>query len=197
MKKLLVTLLTTVLVASMVACGGKDDVNNETTETAGVSTETVSTDNTEETETQVTTETTTEAVGLEGTFGEALAEAFKTFAEANPDATSEDVVAALSPIMENYFGPMVMPVEEGLLTGFDNAEIKGFEEGSTFAPMIGTIPFIGYVFTLPADADSDAFVATLKDNANPRWNICTEADETIIETVGNKVFFVMCPSSFE
>ena len=192
MKKILVTVLTTVLVASMAACGGKDDVTTETTETSAVSTETVIT----ETETIETTET-TEAVELEGTFGEALTEAFKTFAEANADATSEEVVAAISPIMENYFGPMVMPVEEGLLTGFDNAEIKGFEEATTFAPMIGTIPFVGYVFTLPADADADAFVTTLTDNANPRWNICTEADETVVETVGNKVFFVMCPSSFE
>ena len=41
---------------------------------------------------------------------------------------------------------------QGMAVGKDS-EIKGFEEGSTFAPMIGTIPFIGYVFTLPADAD--------------------------------------------
>jgi len=37
----------------------------------------------------------------------------------------------------------------------------------------------------------------LKDNANPRWNICTEAEETVVGSVDNKVFFVMCPKSFE
>ena len=57
-----------------------------------------------------------------------------------------------------------------------------------------TIPFVGYIFVLDADADAEAFVQTLKDNADPRWNICTEADETIAEHVGNTVFFVMCPA---
>jgi hypothetical protein len=38
---------------------------------------------------------------------------------------------------------------------------------------------------------------TLKDNADPRWNICVEAEETVCEQVGNKVFFVMCPKSLE
>ena len=66
-----------------------------------------------------------------------------------------------------------------------------------FAPMIGTIPFVGYVFTLAEGADAEAFVKTLSDNANPRWNICTEAEDTIIEAVGNKVFFLMCPKSLE
>ena len=41
-----------------------------------------------------------------------------------------------------------MPVEPGLLTGFGNTEITGFKEGVMFAPMIGTIPFVGYVFVL-------------------------------------------------
>jgi len=90
-----------------------------------------------------------------------------------------------------------MSVEEGYLTGFGNAEIKGFKEGAMFAPMIGTIPFVGYVFTLEnADKASD-FIAQLKKNANLRWNICTEADEMITGNVGNKVFFVMSPVSFE
>lgn len=95
------------------------------------------------------------------------------------------------------FGGASMSVEPGFLNGFDNAEIKGFSEGYMFAPMIGSIPFIGYVFTLDADTDASSFVANLKANANKRWNICTEADEMIAGNVGNKVFFVMCPASFD
>ncbi len=90
-----------------------------------------------------------------------------------------------------------MPVEEGLLTGFDNAEIKGFKEGVMFAPMIGTIPFVGYIFELAEDTDAETFKTTLKESANLRWNICVTAEELIVESEGNKVFFLMCPKSFE
>lgn len=90
-----------------------------------------------------------------------------------------------------------VPVEPGYLTGFDNAEIKGFKEGVMFAPGIGTIPFVGYVFTLEDGVNVAEFAKTLKSNANPRWNICTTADETVVDYSGNKVFFLMCPSTFE
>ena len=43
-------------------------------------------------------------------------------------------------------------------------------------------------------ADAEALLQPLKDNADPPWHICTEADETIAEHVGNTVFFVMCPA---
>lgn len=90
-----------------------------------------------------------------------------------------------------------MPVEEGLLSGFDNAEIRGFKNGVMFAPMIGSIPFVGYVFELENSAGVSAFIANLEKNANRRWNICVEADETVTGSAGNKVFFVMCPNTLE
>lgn len=62
--------------------------------------------------------------------------------------TAEEIANAVikSPVLP--FQPMVMPVEPGLLNGFDNNEITGFKDGVVFAPMIGSIPFIGYVFVL-------------------------------------------------
>lgn len=95
------------------------------------------------------------------------------------------------------FSGGAMPVEPGFLTGFDNTEIKGFKEGAMFAPMIGTIPFVGYVFTLEDSAKASDFISTLKSAANLRWNICTSADEMVAGSSGNKVFFVMSPKSFE
>lgn len=95
------------------------------------------------------------------------------------------------------FMPAVMPVEEGWLNGFGDAEITGFKEGAMFGPMIGTIPFIGYVFELKDETDVNQFISTLKSNANLRWNICTEADEMVVCSVDKKVFFVMCPKYFE
>ena len=78
------------------------------------------------------------------------------------------------------FEAVTMAVEPGLLMGFDNAEITDFKEGVMFAPMMGTIPFVGYVFALEEGTDVEAFKTTLKENANLRWNICTEAEELTI-----------------
>ena len=127
------------------------------------------------------------------TVGEVLLADFKANAEGN----AQEIVDG---IMQNEILPfeaVTMPVEPGFLTGFDNAEITGFSEGVMFAPMMGTIPFVGYVFTLEDGADVDGFVQTLEDNANLRWNICTEAEELVVEAEGNTVFFVMCPAQFE
>lgn len=95
------------------------------------------------------------------------------------------------------FMPAVMPVEEGWLNGFGDAEITGFKEGAMFGPMIGTIPFIGYVFELKDETDVNQFISILKSNADLRWNVCTEADEMAVCSVDKKVFFVMCPKYFE
>ena len=93
--------------------------------------------------------------------------------------------------------PAVMPVEEGWLNGFGDAEITGFKEGAMFGPMIGTIPFVGYVFELKDETDVNQFISILKSNADLRWNVCTEADEMAVCSVDKKVFFVMCPKYFE
>lgn len=95
------------------------------------------------------------------------------------------------------FAGGAVPVEPGFLVGFDNAEITGFKEGVMFAPMMGTIPFVGYIFELEDGADVDGFKQTLEDSANLRWNICTEAEELTVDSEGNKVFFLMSPMNFE
>ncbi len=128
------------------------------------------------------------------TLGSKLLAAFK----ANASSKSGEALAnAILSIPEIQFSPVVMPVEEGLLTGFVNNEIKGFKSGTVFAPMIGSIPFVGYIFELENEADVPDFISTLKSSANPRWNVCSEADEMITGSSGNIVFFVMCPASFE
>lgn len=95
------------------------------------------------------------------------------------------------------FSGMAMAVEPGLLMGFGNTEITGFSEGAMFGPSIGTIPFVGYVFTLDGSVDGSAFCQTLQSAADLRWNVCTEADELVVTQSGSKVFFLMCPTSFE
>ena len=115
----------------------------------------------------------------------------------NSEGTAQEVADRLIQNEILPFDAVTMPVESGFLTGFDNAEITGFKEGVMFAPMMGTIPFVGYVFALEDGADTEGFMQTLEDNANLRWNICTEAEEMIVEAEGSTVFFLMCPKSFE
>ena len=115
-------------------------------------------------------------------------------------AKSQNAKSIAEQLMANKiipFMPAVMPVEEGGLNGFGDAEITGFKEGAMFGPMIGSIPFIGYVFELKDETDVNQFISTLKSNADLRWNICTEADEMGVCSVDKKVFFVMCPKYFE
>ena len=54
--------------------------------------------------------------------------------------------------------------------------------------MIGSIPFVGYVFVLEDGTDKTEFISNLKENANLRWNICVEAEEMVTGVAGNKVF---------
>lgn len=115
-------------------------------------------------------------------------------ANAKDDMTCEDIAWKLSENEKMDFMPVVMPVEEGYLNGF-SAEISGFKSGAVFAPMIGSIPFIAYVFEV--DGNADALVKALKDAHDLRWNICTSADEMLTEVKGNKVCFVMAPTNFE
>ena len=93
----------------------------------------------------------------------------------------------------NGVSMLSMPMEPGFLNGFDT-EITGYRKAVVFAPAIGSIPFVGYIF----ETDDPAGLAeTLRAHADLRWNICTEADEMVCEPVGNYVFFVMAPESFE
>lgn len=82
---------------------------------------------------------------------------------------------------------------EDYMPGF-KAEIKNYKKAYTISPMIGSIPFVAYVFE---SDDADKLIEELELNADKRWNICTEADEVKIEKQDNIVFIVMAPKSFE
>lgn len=192
-RKILSSLLAATIACSIVACGGK---KNEVT--PSIEAEPVVTQAPEVTEEPTATEEATGNDTVQGeTVGSVLLDVFHETVAANDSLDAAGIAETIISHESIAFGGATMPIEPGLLSGFDNAEITGFEEGVQFGPMIGSIPFIGYVFTLPEDADQTAFMDTLKDNANLRWNICVEADELIVEANGNKVFFLMCPNSFE
>ena len=169
MKKVIAIVLALVAVIGLVACAAG---NNEET-------------------------TVEETTAADMTVAATFAAAFKAEA-AKEDATTNTIATALSANEAVAFMPMVQDMEaDAWLAGFDAETMTGYEACTAFMPMIGTIPFVSYVFELAADADVDAFVATLEENANLRWNICTAAEEMLVETEGNFVFFIMAPLSFE
>ncbi len=132
------------------------------------------------------------------TLGGYLHAEFRTFLNENADADALKVAEHLAQTEKvSAISLMAIEVEPGLLNGFDNFEVKDFKKGAMFAPMMGTIPFVGYVFQLTDGADVEAFKTSLKENANLRWNICTEAEEMQVENQGNTVFFVMSPKTLE
>lgn len=204
MKKLVLTALALTLAFSMTACGSKEEPTPESTEAPTATEAPVATEAPEVTEAPEATEAPAE--GEDATendnqgavsgdsLGQTLLGEFKAM-----DASTDAYTMAETLIgheMIQFMGG-AMEVEPGLLSGFDNYEVTGFEKGAMFGPMMGSIAFVGYIFDLPEGADVDAFVTGLKDNANPRWQICVTADETIVETSGDKVFFLMSPLTLE
>ena len=204
MKKLVLTALALTLAFSMTACGSKEEPTPESTETPTTTEAPVATDAPEATdapavsdETPVEDEVTEDGNQAEvsgDSLGQILLGEFKAM-DASTDAyTMAETLIANENIL---FMGGAMEVEPGFLSGFDNYEVTGFEKGAMFGPMMGSIAFVGYIFDLPEGADADAFVTALKENANPRWQICVTADETIVEVNGDKVFFLMSPISLE
>ena len=132
----------------------------------------------------------------EKTLGNTLLADFKTKAKAG--MSNEEIANGLLRNPAIMFGGATNPVAPGdYLPGFDENEIKGYKSGVAFMPMIGAIPFVGYVFELDGTVGSSEFIARLKKKANMRWLVCAEAEEMVAGSEGNKVFFVMCPKSLE
>lgn len=126
------------------------------------------------------------------TIGQTLLEDFKTLAET--DSSMDSIAQKLT---ENKcFNGIAMQVTEvspGYLNGF-NSEVTDFISANMFSPMIGTIPFVGYIFS---SDNPEALAQELKDKAMLNWNICTTADEMVVEVVNGYVFFVMAPNTFD
>ncbi len=187
MKKIIALLLTLVLALSVVACTKNENNNTNDLNNA-----------TNETEEATPNETEEVAPSTDATVAQTLVSEFKTLA-ADTSLDAQAIADSLlgSAALANVGMMTTMPIEDVYLSGFDNYEVHGFTECVMFAPMIGVIPFVGYVFTVGDGVDANAFAADLEANANLRWNICVSADEVATSVEGTKVLFVMAPMSFE
>lgn len=216
MKKLIALLLTLAMVFSLAACSSgdnaPDDEDNGTEVTLPDETGTQEPDSAPDESTPEDdtaddgedeppdSDEPSEPEGDEGstpadsglTMGESLRAKFTELMESGETYSMESLAQTLVESDAIEFSGASMEVTEGYLAGFSE-EISGFSEGYMFGPVIGSIPFVGYVFYIEDSAEVDSFVETLEANADLRWNICTEAAEMVTASYGNTVFFVMCP----
>lgn len=199
MKKKLAIFMTTVLVISFAACGSQagdqGSGSSDPTQSVQGSTQDSTQDNTRNEE-STGQESDQQQGSSQDTMGQALLEDFRTRAQAGETGDLQTLGNSLLSNSVIQFKGAATMVETGYLQGFSK-EIDGFREGVMFGPMMGSIAFVGYVFRLEDGADVDAFVQNLKDNADPRWQICVEANETVVDVYENTVFFVMCPTDMD
>ncbi len=197
-KKLLVlTLSLTIAVTMLSACGSSKENASDSQESVGAegidhdkgdTEDSVSSEDKKPAEDQKPSEEQAE----EGTVANELKQLFLSEIE-----TTQDIEAIATTLGQSQglaeLSIMNMPVTPGYLNGFEE-EISGFNDGVMFSPMIGSIPFVGYIFETDTP---DELAATLEEKAMLNWNICTTADEMVTAVSGNYVFFVMAPYSFE
>lgn len=179
MKKIAALLLALSMMISIVACGGNKNNETTTNNSTTVTTDGTTAGSNTTTDANVTTDTTATTT-----------EAPVTSAVSVEDAANA-VISKVAALTDDMLVPMGMSMEAGYLTGFNN-EVSGFSECYAFMPMIGTIPFVGYVFRVSDAANAEAYLETLKSDSNPRWNLCTAADTTVTAIHGDLILFVMC-----
>lgn len=131
------------------------------------------------------------------TLGQTIFQTFQEAYAADPQAALDTLAQSLLTQETVGFQGTTTPVEPGTLMGFGNTAIEGFSQGVMFAPVIGVIPFLGYLFRLEEGTDGAAFMDTLQSAGDLRWNICTQADEMVVGQEGDVVFFLMCPYTLE
>lgn len=191
MKKLVAMMLTAAMVFSLTACGGNEAAGAE--KESNVESSVV--DESTEAGDAATGEAVIVAPEVEAdTFGGKMWDAFLAEMKENPDAAPIDVANVLIANEAIQFMGGTVEMEPGWFMGFTN-DVTGFDKAAQFGPMMTGVAFMGYIFTLEEGADVNAFITSLAGNADPRWNICVEADQTVIGAYGNTVFFLMCPIS--
>lgn len=188
MKKTLLAIIFALLVISLVACGTKKDDGKDTDDAindieSGTGTDVIAPDTDASTETDAETDS-------EELLSDSVVNAF--FEKAKDGMTAEEIANEMVKDGETEGYVVDVMGDDSYFMGFGNAEITGYSEAARFSPMIGTIPFMAYIFILDEGADSAAFIQMLLDNCNPRWNICTEADTVKAEQSGNAILFLMC-----
>ena len=189
MKKVIIFILCALMVLSVVSCG-KKDVENNVPDTDVTTPDDGNNDVVTPDDNEFIPDEGGEDNGDADTIAPAVAAWFVD--NAANYASAADVANALYDSGVVDYGCMVETFGKGdYYPGF-SAELENYSTVTGVLPMIGSIPLAIYVF----ETDNvDALKAELGEKADPRWNICTEAKETVVEAVGNYVLLAMCPAN--
>ncbi len=192
MKKILALALSILMLLALVACGEPADTTTETPDSSSEVPE-----NPENPENPEVPENVIAPDAEDGTWGAAFWADFQSALAANPGATSEVIANALLAAESGMAfvpmgGAMVMPWEAGYLQGFTE-EVHGFKNCALIMVNAPLYPFVGYVFELEDGADVKAFVKSLNDTYDLRWQICVEAEVATIGADGNYVLAILSP----
>ena len=185
MKKILAILLSAAMMLSFAACSKPNQSNQ-------------SSDNSQSESSQSSDTSSKDIIPSveKGTLGASLWKEFETEAKKNPQPSAQEISNKISKSSSLPFESEAIPLNPEWIPGFKEGYApKGYKEAFTYGPMIGAIPFIAYVFNMEDGTDISAFVTELKNNADPAWNVCVTADQTVVGSVGNMVYFLMCPAS--
>lgn len=123
-----------------------------------------------------------------------LAQVFEERGKADPSLDLTDLGNTLMNDSGLPIDGEVTPVEPGLLMGFGNDEITGLCRGGHVRPRHRHHSLCGLSFPPGCGDRRRRLCPDIEGPGQPRWNICTEADETVVRREGDVVFFVMCPS---
>lgn len=111
----------------------------------------------------------------------------------------EQVAVDVCSIAETPFEVATMPVpaDAEYFAGFGETTITGYKDCVQFGPMIGTIPFIGYIFELEDESEIMPLRQLLESNYDLRWNICTAAETITFANVDNYLLVAMHTMMFD
>lgn len=194
MKKIITLLLSLAMVVSLVACGSG---NSSTTTTTSTSNQTsVETPSSTENQTSASVEDNTSNTENNNTVADTIGERLYAIFTAAVDSgkKGQEITDAMAETFQEV-GLGSDTREPGYLPGF-SSDVTGFAHCYGANPWISTLPFACYVFELDTtdEAALNSFLDSITAISDPRWNICTEAGETIGRVYGGYVFFGMFPS---
>jgi len=186
MKKIIALILASVMMLSLVACGNKDPKPTDPTTGTNPTEPTVNVPTKEELAAKASVEEIAKALtnkyiefaGVRATYDEYMAE----LEEADRISFEEFV--------SYQFSCAAVEKNAEFLTGF-NTVPTGYSEAFCYQPMMMGQAFVGYIFRVADGTNIEAFKTSLKENSNPRWNICSMANTTVCESYGNLVYFSM------
>lgn len=132
------------------------------------------------------------------TLSDYLINEFKYYTSINEDAKSEEIAKHLIQIEKVEFKGSSKKMEEGYLDGIINYKVTDFKNGACIKASKTKIPFIGYIFELDKNTDTQLFMNTLKEKADKEFKTKLDEEKDIhVINANNMVFFLICPEKID